>query len=357
MIEEKHFTSIDDVLAHCEEEVSAIDAGGMFNFDGIEHLWTADGVLVPVGSSFSSPYLYRGQVERHRPCVPGVFRGLPAVEHPHALSPADWVRCLVDRVKLEEFVVAMQSHPAMAYAQAIGLRTSPYGLAQHYELATDRIDLTQDHLVAAFFATNKRDRGIWSPVASGRGVVYRLHTASFSQHFGERLECLGKHVLPRPGEQKAYTLTMALGRDFEALPIEVYTFDQVVECGERLHARFAGGSSLFPRDVMADVAAAIRADSSVPRSLLESVMRKSGSPHDIVNEIERNVGAISMHSSYDVSDRAPRGLSDRQQGEAAESTARMKSSFLFGTGALAVRRFTAENQPLKSTEKTVERPT
>lgn len=78
-----------------------------------------------------------------------------------SLSLAERVRLFVDRVRLEEFLLALCDHPALDYAEQIGLRLQPYGLAQHYEMATDQLDLTQDHNVAVFFATNRRIGNEW----------------------------------------------------------------------------------------------------------------------------------------------------------------------------------------------------
>lgn len=339
MIEERHFASIDDVITHCEKELNGSELRNLLPLHGITHLWTSDGTLIPYFSeSFTSPHLYRGQICRHRPCLPGVFRGMPLVDHPHSLPPAAWVRCLVDRIKLEEFVGALDGHPASAYAREIGLRTYPCGLAQHYELSTDRMDLTEDHRVAAFFATNTHHSGAWTPVRDGVGVLYRLHRRSFFEHFGERLEWLGKQVLPRPNEQRACTLVMGLGLDFETLPIEVFTFQQVADCGERLNAHFDGGAALFPPDVMAELALTIRSDTTLPRSVLESLMREGVPADDLTDEAERSAALIATHSRFRVIDREPHSLSARQHQEATKAVDCMKETFLHGVGVMAVRK-------------------
>lgn len=338
MIEERHFASINDVIVHCEKELSAPELRNLFHLDGITHLWMRDGTLIPsITESFTSPYLYRGQICRHRPCLPGVFRGMPLVDHPHLLPPADWVRCLVDRVKLEEFVGALDGHPASAYAREIGLRTYPYGLAQHYELTTDRMDLTEDHRVAAFFATNTHSNGTWTPVREGVGVLYRLHRRSLSAHFEGWLEWLGKQALPRPSEQRAYTLTLGLGLDFEALPIEVFTFQQIADFGERINTLFLGGAALFPPDVMAELALTIRSDKTLPCSVLESLMGEGFPSDGLAGEAARSAALIATHSRFQVTDREPHSLSVRQHQEATKAVDCMKATFLDGVGAIAVR--------------------
>lgn len=335
----QHFESVDEVVALFEEEVVASELRNYFRLDGIEYLWTKGGTLIPsITAPFSSPYLYRGQVARHQPCLPGVFRGLAQTNHPAKLPPADRARCFVDRVRLEEFILALDAHPASSYAREIGLRMHPYALAQHYELATDRIDLTQDHMVAAFFATNSRKDGVWVPEIEGVGVVYRLNHDSFQRHFQGRLECIGKQALPRPGEQKACTLTLPLGLDFESLPIETYAFSQDESCGQRLNDHFNGGSALFPSDVMAELATLIKSETSMPRQIVTSLLGGNEPALTLLADVlDRHLEFLEQHCAVRISERAPIGMTVAQQAAAMDAVENMRHTFLKGIGALAVR--------------------
>ncbi|QIL20206.1 FRG domain-containing protein [Thermomonas sp. HDW16] len=336
----QHFDSIEDVLVVLQREVVADEMRNLFRLDGIEYLWTSDGTMIPsITSDFVSPYLYRGQTARHRPCLPSVFRGLSAVDHPQKLTPAERARCFVDRVKLEEFTLALEMHPASRYAREIGLRVHPYALAQHYELPTDRIDLTQDHAVAAFFATNSCKNGVWLPERDGIGIVYRLHRNSFSEHYPDNLVCIGKQALPRPGEQKAYAFTLPLGFDFERFPMDIYTFQQVESCGQRLNDHFKGGDSLFPPDVMAEVANTIKAATTLSRQVVTRILGLDKSPPlPATKALEMNETFLRMHSSVHVSDREPIAMNSSQRKRAQASVKRMRRTFLKGVGALAVRK-------------------
>lgn len=106
--------------------------------------------LPSLASPFWSSFLYRGQVKRHPRCIPSVFRGLQFVDHPQKLTRRERAQCFLERVRLEEFLLALADHPAVAYAREIGLKMNCEALAQHYEMATDRLDLSQDPEVAAF---------------------------------------------------------------------------------------------------------------------------------------------------------------------------------------------------------------
>lgn len=331
----RHFESVDHVLAWMERSVPP----ALFPPNpNVAYHWLADGTLVPsIMSSFTSPYLYRGQIKRFRPCVPGVFRGFPLVRRPSQLSDACWLRSIADRVRLEEFLFALRRHPACDYAREIGLRIFPYSIAQHYEMATDRIDLTQNHRIAAFFATNAREDSDWRPVQRGVGVMYRIGVRQFSQPMSEHLECVGKQALPRPGEQKAWTLRLGLGQDFESLPVEICTFNQDEACGERINKEFGCGDILFPQDVLAEIADSIKSSPSLCSRLLVKVLtlpefsEEWGARKKSVSQFEDVLG-------LPVLDRALIEIGRVQFKTAEKAVASMRGNFLNDVGLLAVRR-------------------
>lgn len=335
----RHFCSIEDLIEFVERDVVADEIRSLFRLDGIEYQWVNDGTLIPsISASFSSPYLYRGQTRRYQPCVPSVFRGMGYAPNPQRLSPTDKAKCFVSRVRLEEFCMVLAGHPAAEYAREIGLRMYPHALAQHYELETDRIDLTQDHMVAAFFATNSRFEGNWSPVSDGVGVFYRIHHVSFLRHFQSRLECIGKQALPRPGEQKAHVLSLPFGLDFESLPVETYTFSQVESCGQRLNDYFEGGLSLFPSDVMSEIAVAINCEATVPLAVVDNLLNSDRAVLSMLDcTADEAVKLVERHSPVRIAGRELVRMTSSQLVKAQASVQEMRSTFLNNVGALAVR--------------------
>lgn len=341
----RHYGSIDEVLTLFEKDVVAEQTRNLFPFVDSEYIWTAEGFLIPSFTApFASPFLYRGQAARYRPCLPSVFRGISVSKYAspagfRSLSPAERVRLIIERARLDEFVSALFDHPASAYAQEIGLKLHPVALAQHYELATDRLDLTLDHMVASFFATNTRTEEGWVPVDSGTGVMYRLNAGLFRKHMPEQLVCIGKQTLPRPGEQKAYTLTLPLALDFESLPMEICTFRQERSCGRRLNDRFNGGASLFPPDVLAEVAEAIRSEPSVPEWIVAWLLSNDAPCRDIfAGSLDQFEDLLLRYSNIRFSDRDRIGLTASQKTRASQAVEAMKPTFLKGVGALAVRK-------------------
>jgi len=339
----QNFDSVEDMLICLKAEVP--DNPLLDEATNRTYTWVARGelgrILPSFVNSFWSPFLYRGQVQRHSPCLPAVFRGLRFVDHPQKLSRFERAKCFLERVRLEEFLLALTSHPACDYSREIGLAMSPEAIAQHYEMATDRIDLSQDPDVAAFFATNTRGAdGSWRPVSEGTGIVYRLKISKFRRKLREPsdLEWIGKQTLPRPGEQRAWTLRVPLGRDFEKLPVDLFTFTHRRHCSQRIHERFRGGKVLFPPDGLSRLAARIRAARSVARTFVSKVLTLQGCPAAIFErELQASVGYLAKHFSVVVRDRTPITFSPSQRAAIEKSVNRMKRIFLNDVGVRAVR--------------------
>lgn len=343
----QHFDSIHDVMSLLRSEVPENPFAGAMEEGAF--VWVRDGDqgrLVPSpSSSFSSPFLYRGQTKRYSPCVPGVFRGFPIVDHPQKLSQLDRAKCFIARVQLEEFLTALPAHPAYAYSKEMNLVVSEEALAQHYELTTGRLDLTQDPDVAAFFATSWRDaNGQWRPASEGVGIIYRVDIPHLKQVLGEKrfefcAEWIGKQAWPRPGEQKGWTLLVSLGVDFENYPGDILTFNQRESCGAVFHEKFDAGRALFPPDVLSEIAEAIKAAPTMARSLVSSVLTSqgcAGEMHD--RELDASGGFFAHHFGIDVVDREPIGLSPEQLLVAQAQLEQMKPTFLEDVRALAVCR-------------------
>lgn len=102
--------------------------------------------------------LYRGESEFHPVCKPNIFR-------------KDWTETerLEMDIQMADFRRMLECHPQIQDLKKSGLYVNYTGLAQHYGLKTNVLDLTNSPLVAAFFATTEYDgveaargtEGIW----------------------------------------------------------------------------------------------------------------------------------------------------------------------------------------------------
>lgn len=297
------FDSIHEAMAQLVREVPPNPFGVESDRDTYEWVDFEDddgGRIMPSWSApFASPFLYRGQSKRFQPCVPSLYRfdGRNAlVKHPQLLEQSERDLFLLRQCWLAEFKEVLETHPAVAYARKIGLHLGRDSLAQHYGILTDHLDLTADPNVAAFFATNTYDdkTGEWQPVPDGgTGIIYRFDLTAFPRVLGDAcdlgdffrvVEMIGLQTLPRPGEQKAWSIHLPLGMDFERLPMDVFEFGHTRTGSEHFHALFKQGTALFPPDVLADKAAEITKSARVSRGVLATMLRAHDCREDRLEE-------------------------------------------------------------------------
>jgi len=350
----EHFDRITDVLQRLKDETSSNPLDADSRGDQYEWIDWGDedgGRIMPsLNSLFISPYLYRGQTERHSPCLPKLYRrvrDLPLASHPQQLFEKERDFYLLQQVRLQEFFLVLEQHPAVEFTRKIGLHLSQVALAQHYGIATDRLDLTQDPDVATFFATNTQDQlGVWYPVSEGIGLVYRFDLTVFPRTLGDSVikeffrcvEMIGLQTFPRPGEQKAWTIRLPLGFDFERLPLDVFTFNHDKEVGRMINERFDGGKRLFPSDILSEVAMAINELKSVPIKLVRKVLTDHDCRPEMLDDA-LNMYSIRFKSQFgvEVTDREPITLSFEQITRAITFVELKGSDFLRNVGVRGVK--------------------
>jgi hypothetical protein len=192
-------------------------------------------------------FLYRGQVDERLPCVPTLGR-IATLE--------DRLLALCRAVAFEE---ALEAHPFVKKTQQAGIHVDIEGLAQHYGLPTDMLDITGSFAVASFFATSRwdTDSGCYLPVGDNAplGVIYRVSACILAERQSESFRLVGWQPLPRPEQQRASAIRMKPGHDFvDALfATEREYFKQRAAISHRIWKEFDEGRSLFPNDPAAQL--------------------------------------------------------------------------------------------------------
>lgn len=197
--------------------------------------------------------LFRGQNSYFEPCLPSLYR-------------KEWtvLEELERKVQLEEFKHILNSNPEIQDQIKCGLTVNYIGLAQHYGIETNIIDLTNSFGVAAFFATSYynalSDR--YYPVMEcvKKGVIYFLSMGMFVSEFYRNTPVLpiGMEALSRPGEQRGYGAYLKEGSDFNAICPCRFFFWQNAGVSMKCFNLFNGGTNLFPYDPMAEKVSAMR---------------------------------------------------------------------------------------------------
>jgi len=228
---------------------------------------------MPSGEVRLTPYqpsiwLYRGQTADYGECLPSLHRNEP--------SELDF---LIARIKQIQFESVLLDHPAVIDIIKSDFHVNFNGLAQHYSLKTELLDLTSDISVAAFFATcsysseaNQYVPQTDSPI----GVVYKTLQLALSTpepNAKLKFDIVGLQPFYRPAEQKAYSYEFYPGETF---PAHKLFFKQSKKQSEKIYEMFEGGKKLFPEDSVAQKACMISTGKSLDEESFFSAIERYG---------------------------------------------------------------------------------
>jgi hypothetical protein len=205
----------------------------------------------------------------------------------------------IARLRQIEFELVLREHPAVQDIQKDGIHISFTGLAQHYELATEYLDVTSDPYIAAFFAVCKycRSEQRYIPISSQdeRGVL--MKTPAFVYTY-PKLEIIGLQPFPRPGNQKAYAVKLCKGENFSAHKMK---FSHTREGSRKIYDLFDGGEELFPPDPIKNKAQEISEGVVFSQEAFEQVLQRYDFPRKAkyyMNRLLENHIKISNTCEY-----------------------------------------------------------
>lgn len=153
------------------------------------------------------------------------------------------------------------------------------GLAQHYNISTEYLDLTNNILIAAFFATNNYDyyANEFIPVSKGKGVIYVQNELD-----SYRTNVIGFQPFPRPGVQMAFAIQTKNNEDFSKIKnVDKIIFEQSIECSELLYTAFNSGKFLLPEDPFDRWSRVIKSSNTFSTNSLEILRQRYYKNYDI----------------------------------------------------------------------------
>lgn len=166
------------------------------------------------------------------------------------------------------FEELLEVHPFVKFARSVPMDEKPLclnltGIAQHYGLHTEYLDITNNFDVACFFATCKYKDKKYYPIGntSKPGVIYKVNEMILppfvvNEHNKEiQLEYLGWQPLPRPEQQRASVLRVSKGTNLDTVSgVKKYYFKHSPSQSRSIWKQFDEGRALFPDDSAADLA-------------------------------------------------------------------------------------------------------
>lgn len=248
-----------------ELRIPEVNTGRVFDYrgfvsddnEGLHAIGDQNGYIRLQSGVEMQNFMYRGQPEEYFPCLPSLGR-LNTVE--------SQLLAVCRNVAFED---AISAHPFVCITEEADFLGDPLyvdkpGLAQHYGLATDMIDLTSNFDVASFFAACRLDEqeNCYLPVkdAGKPGVIYRiipciLSASAWAEGREDPFSFVGWQPLPRPEQQRACGVKLQNGEDFLRLPsVQKVYFRHNAAVAERIWDAFDQGATLFPDDAAAELA-------------------------------------------------------------------------------------------------------
>ena len=173
-------------------------------------------ILLPTASDYA--FLFRGQNAFYKDCAPTLYR--------RRKTPGE---IFEQRLKCAEFQLMAEELPAVQYFRQQKFSIDYLGLAQHYGLQTDILDLTVDPDIALFFAMCDYDPRNDRYTAKSQereyiGYLYAINVFSYTDYspkklenlFTSKLKAIGLQPFDRPGNQKAFSLHLDEGEKLKA---------------------------------------------------------------------------------------------------------------------------------------------
>lgn len=318
------FSSISDLLDHLiatdiKNEIFPISEKAS-DYEWVDN-GNGKGVILPCWNKLNSLFVYRGQTKRFQPCVSSLLRGeVTAID------------IIIYKVKIAEFL-ALLENPRTRLSEEIGLEVNFEALAQHYGLKTVHLDVSHSLDVAAFFACCSFEKGIWKPMSSGVGVLYRL---PFIPDY--TCDIVGPQVYPRPKQQLAESVRVDIGQDFEGYPyVEAFEFEHSYDESLYFFNKFSGGKDLFPFDLLAEKADLIAKDRTIPITTIKRVLEEDGVPEKLWEEKIQSVAfKLKAENKGVISNRNEHVFSEQELRILENNLEQVKTEILGNTGFRAV---------------------
>ena len=220
---EQHFGSPGELLSavnRYQQTRELLDGDDRFSLpDGMfekQEDWGGRYVLIPATTDLA--FLFWGQGAFYQQCLPTLLR--------REWEPLD---LFIERMRVVEFELMLQRYPAVQYFSREHLMLGYVGLAQHYGLLTDVLNLTSDVHTALFFAmcdydtvndcykAKKDDKEYIGYLYAYPAVASAMQNngSAFCRFLKEELRVIGLQPFIRPGAQRGFSLHISKDNPFK----------------------------------------------------------------------------------------------------------------------------------------------
>lgn len=298
---EQHFNNPEALLRAIEgfqETRILVDGDERFNPPPgkFEKLLKEDGgyVLMPTARDYA--FLFRGQGGFYNPCLPTLLREKRDPDH-----------LFVEHMRIVEFELMLKQYPSVQYFEREKLEVDYVGLAQHYGLNTEVLDLTSDIRTALFFAMCDYDRenDCYHPKSEAKeyiGYVYAYPViGEIMAYKGEMagnflmhdLKVIGLQPFSRPGSQRGFSLHVNDKKPFKGY---LYSFSYGREDSAAYYEEMINLRHIWEKDFIVEKTKQIKETDVFSFDALALATKRYGKGAT-VTQMQRRMNALGVHFS------------------------------------------------------------
>lgn len=251
-------------------------------FEQINLAGKKDFILLPTSLDYG--VLYRGQGKFYGKCLPSLYRKKLTEDE-----------IFVEHVRIAEFRLFLEQFDVTRRFQKCGYKVDYIGLAQHYGLKTDVLDVTSDIDISMFFAMcdYDKDTDTYNPKTEDKeyiGYIYAILSNETSNDpkfpygvFSNKINVIGLQPFQRPGRQKGYAYHV--GKE-GMLKGYLYSFTYTKEDSEAIYNHYHQGDDLWCKDDIVDIVKAIAVTTTFSNEAVRLAVRMFGGTKSINKRIK-----------------------------------------------------------------------
>lgn len=204
----------------------------------------------------------------------------------------------------------LEQHPAVQFFNSEKFEVDYVGLAQHYGLDTDVLDLTSDVRTALFFAMCDYDRGqdCYHPKSDDKeyiGYLYAYPTIAemmknandpVSGFLLRDLKVIGLQPFPRPGSQRGFSLHIEKGKEFKGY---LYSFSYTRQDSEEYFEEMNNRRHVWDKDFIVDKVNLIKDTKLFSFDALALATKRYGNGTTI-GKMQSAMNNLGIHFSSDI---------------------------------------------------------
>lgn len=190
-----------------------------------------DGRIVNIAKT-PSPFYYRGENNIFPTCKPSVYRINDELER------------MVAEIRAIEFIDFLKSLPEIQALERQNYYVAYEALAQHYGFATNVLDLTDDLITAAFFATHALNPITMRMEFLKEGIGQIRYSDAATLGIDRKFFPIGLQPLARPAAQSGYGYYMNANDDFAEFSASIF-FYQNADKNQKLAEGIPDAENVF----------------------------------------------------------------------------------------------------------------